>query len=118
MDTKGLTFVSFVSLVVIHRRREKLKTGLGKESGIGRRPLVHRAGARASRIAATAAGAHRPIRERFRGAARLGGEDRHQLLQIRALASRTRGRLAVACEVFEVLAAAAALVFKKGHGVF
>jgi len=46
------------------------------------------------------------------------GENRHQLLEIRALAGRTRRRVALAREVFEVLAAAAALVFKKRHGVF
>ena len=77
--------------------------------------LIHRARAGAARVAAAAARAHRPIGERFRGAAGLRGEHGHQLLQIGALAGRARRRLAVASQIFEVRAAAAAFVFKKRH---
>ena len=80
--------------------------------------LIHGAGAGASWVAAGAARGGRRVRERLGRRAGLRREHRHQLLQVRPLAGRTRGRLAFAHQVLEVTAAATAFVFKKRHGVF
>ena len=76
---------------------------------------VHRAGSRTARIAAHTAGASGRV-ERLRArTSGIHGEHRKQLLQIGAATGGAGRRFAAACEVFEVMTAAAALVFEKRH---
>src|SRR5690349_3281147 len=86
-------------------------------SAANARTLVHRARSRSARIAARTARPARGGRERRRigAAVRADREHRQQLLQIAAPAARAGGRLAVAGEELEVLAARAALVFVERH---
>src|SRR5207247_5037036 len=83
---------------------------------------VDRAGTRPARVATgatwTDGSVGRRVRERLRRRARLRGEHRQQLLQIDAGAGRAAGRLPLAGQVLEVMAATAAFVFKKRHGLF
>src|SRR5438876_10761296 len=81
--------------------------------------LIDRAGAGPSRVAAGSAWTDgsccRGMRERLGRRARLRGEHRQELLQVDAGAGRTAGRLTFACQVLEMMAAAAAFVFEKRH---
>src|SRR5213075_1181648 len=103
----------------------RIESTIDPQSAILNPQLVDRTRSGSARVAAVAARAlwadrslRRRVRERFGRRARLRREDRDELLEIVARARRTDRRPIAAREVFEVMAAAAALVFEKRHGLF
>src|SRR4051812_11460731 len=79
--------------------------------------LIHRARPRPARVAARATGpAGRGKRRRTGPPACVDGKHRQEFLQVGALTGRTGRRLPFPGEMFELAAAAAALVFVERHG--